>query len=276
METLKGKGGVHIPRLGLGVWQMSTKETVSAALCALKNGLRHIDTAKIYENESAVGEALRLSKIDREKAFIATKLWREDLAGAAAAIKGIEQSLRRLKAEWLDLALIHWPFPGMDLKGSLEGLLKMKAQGKIRALGVSNFNAAMIQEACHISSEIAALQAEYHPLLSQNILLKESARRGMIFTAYSPLACGHIMKIKQLRLIGEKYGKTAAQIALRWLMDQKNIAAVFKSRSEERILSNMNIFDFQLEESDRRQIHKLARGRLRMINPPFAPAWDPE
>ena len=274
METLKGKGGICIPRLGLGTWRMSEKEAEASVMHALSHGLFHIDTAAVYKNESAIACAIRQSGVPRDKIFLTTKLWKDRLQNSASVLLGAEESLQRLQTDYLDLLLIHWPFPGISLKTCLEGLMKAKTQGKIRAFGVSNFNVSLLNEAAQTCPHLTMHQAEYHPLLCQSDLLSAGERHRMLFTAYSPLAGGHIMKIQQLRHIGAKYKKSPAQIALRWLMDQKNVIAVFKSKTPERILSNMQVFDFQLDAADRRKIHKLSENRFRTLNPPFAPPWD--
>ena len=273
MEYFKGKN-IKIPRLGFGTWQLNPKTAGQTICYALEMGLRHIDTAQIYNNEEAVGEAVRKSSISREDIFLTTKLWANHLLGEASVIKGTEESLKKLKTDYVDLLLIHWPFSEMPREECLKALSKLKDSGKIRFIGVSNFTKALLKEALDFCPQIVTNQVEYHPLLSQETLLQTAKEHKIFLTAYCPLARGHIMKIKQLEVIGKKYGKTPAQVTLRWLIDQENVVVIFKSDKLERIKSNFDIFDFQLESEDRKKIQKLTYNKKRIVNPTFAPQWD--
>ena len=263
-----------ISKLGLGTWQLHNEAAISAVSHALKIGLRHIDTAQIYNNEEWVGEALRQSPVPREDIFLTTKLWETHLKGESSLLKGAEKSLKKLKTDYVDLLLIHWPFPGIPLKECLQAMEKLKKNGKIRAIGVSNFTSKMLEETLKICPHIVTNQVEYHPLLNQDKLLKAAKTHHIFLTAYSPLARGHVMKIQQLKTIGKKYGKNPAQIALRWLVEQENVACIFKSASLQRIESNCNIFDFALNPKDKKMIQQLTHNNKRIVNPPFAPKWD--
>lgn len=275
MEYLKIKD-IQIPRLGLGTWQLNNEAALSAVSHALKIGLCHIDTAQIYNNEEWVGKALKQSSVPRKDMFLTTKLWENHLKGESSLIKGTEESLQRLQTDYVDLLLIHWPFSGIPLKECLQAMEQLKNNGKIRAIGVSNFTSVMLKQALEFCPQIVTNQVEYHPLLNQETSLKATKSHNICLTAYSPLARGHVMKIKQLETIGQKYGKTPAQIALRWLVEQENVVCIFKSTNPHRIESNCNIFDFQLSTEDKKIIQQLTHNKKRIVNPSFAPKWDEE
>ena len=266
--------GIKIPRLGLGTWMMDSQTAPAAIKKALEVGLRHIDTAQIYDTEELVAEAIRKSLVSRKDIFLTTKLWRNHLTGEASVIKGAEESLRKLNTDYVDLLLIHWPFPEMPLEECLFALKKLKDSGKARSIGVSNFTSSLLKKALKLCPQILTNQVEYHPLLNQDILLQDIENHGICLTAYSPLARGHVMKIQQLEIIGRKYNKTPAQVALRWLIEQENVVAIFKSVKPERIQSNRDIFDFQLSFEDKKTIHRLTHNKKRTLNPAFAPQWD--
>ena len=273
MEYLTIKD-IKVPRLGFGTWQLNGETALSAINHALEVGFRHIDTAQIYDNEEWVGKALKKSSVLRETIFLTTKLWQNHLKGKDSLIKGTEESLQRLNTDYVDLLLIHWPFSEMPLEECLSTMETLKKSGKIRAIGVSNFTNTMLKQALEFCPQIITNQVEYHPLLNQEILLKAAKAHNIFLTAYSPLARGHVMKIKQLEVIGQKYNKTPAQIALRWLVEQKNVACIFKSDKPNRIESNLSIFDFQLSPEDKKTIQQLTHNRKRIVNPSFAPEWD--
>ena len=270
-------GAVKIPKLGFGTWLLRGEEAVFAVKKALETGLRLIDTAQIYRNEKEVGEAIKDSRknlqIPREEIFLTTKVWMDSLAPEQVK-KTAQQSLDRLQTDYADLLLIHWPNPKFPLKETLAAFEELQKEKKIRFIGVSNFPSALLAEAKQLCPSIIANQVEYHPLLSQKTLLDSVERMGMFLTAYSPLMRGKIMKIQQVRDIGAKYKKTAAQIALRWLVEQKNVVALFRSSKGERIRENAKIFDFHLEREDQDRLFRLSKNNERTVNPPFAPAWD--
>ena len=273
MEYFKEKN-IKIPRLGFGTWQLNPRTALQSIGYALEIGLRHIDTAQVYNNEETVGEAIKQSSVKREDIFLTTKLWENHLLDKASVIKGAEDSLKKLQTDYVDLLLIHWPFPEMPLAECLATLTKLKNKGKIRFIGVSNFTKVLLEEALHWCPQIVTNQIEYHPLLNQETLLQTIRKHKLFLTAYSPLARGHITKIKQLEVIGKKYNKTPAQVTLRWLIEQKNVITVFKSDNLKRIKANANIFDFQLDSEDRKKIQKLTHNKKRILNSIFAPEWD--
>lgn len=273
MEYLKIKG-IRIPKLGFGTWQLNGKTALSAVDHALNTGLRHIDTARIYDNEEWVGKAIKLSAIPREDIFLTTKLWERHLRGESSLMKGAEESLQKLQTDYVDLLLIHWPFSGMPLDECLQAMEKLKRSGKILSIGVSNFTSEILKQAMEFCPQIVTNQVEYHPLLNQDTLLKTAKSYNIFLTAYSPLARGHVMKIKQLQTIGQKYRKNPAQIALRWLVEQENVTCIFKSAGLQRIESNCNIFDFELSPKDKKIIQQLTHNNKRIVSPAFAPKWN--
>ena len=247
---------------------------MSAVKWALETGLRHIDTAAIYGNEEEVGLALKEASIPREEIFITTKLW-FDCLDKKGVKQGFQKSLQKLQTDYVDLLLIHWPNPKIDLEESLGALMRLKEEKKIRHIGVSNFTCRLLQQAKKICPFLITNQVEYHPLLSQQKLLRLiDETPGMFLTAYSPLIRGKVNQIQQIIKIAKKYNKSPSQIALKWLIGQKNVAAIFKSGRKERIVENSCIFDFELKKEDQEQLFRLNHNKQRLIAPPFAPDWD--
>jgi 2,5-diketo-D-gluconate reductase B len=263
--------GAAIPRLGLGTWQVTGRDAVEGVRDALEIGYRHIDTARAYENEEEVGAAIAASPVDREAIWLTTKIWNDEhepgrLKAAA------EESLRRLRTDYVDLLLLHWPVPEVPLERSLGALRELQERGLIRHAGVSNFPAGMLSRALDIVPLLAD-QVEYHPLLGQDELLDVVRRHDMTLTAYSPLAHGKVVDHPELAAIGEAHGKTAGQVALRWLLDQPNVTTAPKASSHERRLENFQVFDFALTEEDRAAIDALPKDDRR-TDPSWAPDWD--
>lgn len=263
----------EMPALGLGTWQLKSKNCVKAVKTALEVGYRHIDTAQAYGNESEVGRAIKDSEVDREEIFLTTKIWRDGL-NEKDLKDSVNKSLKNLGTEYVDLLLIHWPFEEMDLEAVLEEMNDLVDEGKAHNIGVSNFTPEQIEKAQELSEHrLMTDQVEYHPFLDQSEVLEKCRENRMILTAYSPLARGEVVGNKTLKEIGEKYGKSGAQIALRWLLQQEGVAAVPKATSEEHIRQNMDVFDFKLSEKEMERINQLEQGK-RKVNPKFAPDWS--
>ena len=263
--------GISVPRLGFGTWRLNGAECTSAVRVALETGYRHFDTAQLYRNETEVGRALRDSGINRESVFLTTKLWRENLA-APRLQRSVEESLQRLGTEYVDLLLVHWPNPGVALEHSLEGMTQVQAEGKVRHLGVSNFPPSMLRRALS-AAHLTNIQVEYHPYLSQDALLAVARESELFLTAYSPLAKGLVFEDETLKAIGSAHGKSAGQVALRWLVEQDAVAAIPRSSDAEHIRSNFDLWDFELSAEETNRIAGLASGR-RLINPASAPDWE--
>lgn len=265
--------GTTVPTLGFGTFELKGDTCRQAVANALETGYRHIDTARVYGNESEVGQAIRDSKVRREDLFVTSKVWWEDLSPHAIR-EAIETSLQKLQTDYLDLALIHWPNPKFSLEESIETLQVFQNAGKIRHYGVSNFPSVHLHEAVGYG-DIFCNQVEYHPLLKQDTVLTTVRDHGAALTAYSPLAQGETIGYPELKSIAEKHGKSSEQVALRWLIEQENVLAIPRSSKPEHIQSNFDIFDFELDAEDNTVIEKLPKDK-RQINPSFAPDWDDE
>lgn len=262
-----------IPKLGFGTYRLLHQTAVSAVEEALKTGFRHIDTAQIYQNETEVGEGIRLSGVPREEIFLVTKVWRDSLQ-PEKVIQTTKESLHRLRMDYVDLLLIHWPNSEVPLKETLSAMESLVREGKTRFIGVSNFPSIILREAKSVCPLIITNQVEYHTLLSQDKVLETLGELGMLLTAYSPLARGEALQLQQVKHIAEKHKKHPAQIVLRWLVDQENVATIVKSQTSRRIQTNFDIFNFELTPEDRKTLHALGRNQRRLIHPPFAPQWD--
>ncbi|MBA2637782.1 MAG: aldo/keto reductase [Solirubrobacterales bacterium] len=263
--------GVRVPKLGLGTWQLTGEDCVEAVSDALSVGYRHIDTARAYGNEAEVGRGLAQGDVDRGEVWLTTKVF----PGEFAPLKlraATEDSLRALGVDHIDLLLLHWPDPDVPLADSLGELVKLRDEGRISHLGLSNFPSALLAEALEIAPVLAD-QVEFHPYLGQPALLRMAREREVMLTAYSPFARGKVHDDPVLQEIGEAHGKTAGQVALRWLLDQPLVSAIPKASSHERRAQNLAVFDFALGEEERSRIAHLERGG-RSIDPSFAPAWD--
>jgi 2,5-diketo-D-gluconate reductase B len=264
--------GVQVPRIGLGTWELTGRDCAEGVQDALELGYRHIDTARAYENEAEVGRGLAASDVPREEIFLTTKVPHEQLR-AGEVRQGLESSLRDLASDYVDLLLVHWPNPDVPLAETLGAMRELVAEGKVRHLGVSNFPSRLLREALEIAPVIAN-QVEYHPYLAQPELLDLARERDVMITAYSPFAHGELLDDPALREIGEAQGKTAGQVALRWLIDQPQVSAVPKAASHENRVENIDVFDFQLGDEQRERIAALAQADGRRIDPPWAPDWD--
>lgn len=261
------------PKLGFGTYMLKKESAVEGVKQALKVGFRHIDTAQIYFNEGEVGSAIKESSVRREDIFLTTKIWKDSLTEKKVK-KTFKESLKRLKTDYVDLLLIHWPNPEVPLEETLTAFKGLRAEGQIHYIGVSNFPCNLLEEARAICPDLLTNQVEYHPLLSQKKLLKQIEGQNLFLTAYSSLMRGHIFKIQQIKNLSRKYHKSPSQIVLRWLLEQKNVIPLFMSSNPDHMKENFSIFDFQLEDKDKKQLFQLNNNRQRIINPPFAPQWD--
>ena len=257
-ETVKLNNGVEMPWLGLGVWRsMEGKEVESAVVWALNEGYRSIDTAAIYQNENGVGKAIKESGINREDLFITTKLWNNDQRSGNIR-EALEASLKKLGVEYIDLYLMHWPVPEkfIDCWVKFEMLYH---EGKIRAIGLSNFLVHHLKQLLEISSITPAInQVEFHPYLLQPELNRFCSEHKIQLQAWAPLMQGKINEVTELGEIGEKYGKSPAQVALRWNLQHK-VITIPKSVNKDRIKANADIFDFSLSDDDMSVIDGLDR-----------------
>ena len=248
--------GVEIPRLGLGVYQAPPGEsTLRAVKYALKIGYRHIDTAWLYGNEIDVGRAIRESGIEREEIFITTKVWNSD-QGYQSTLAACDRSLKLLGLPYVDLYLIHWPVEGQG-KDTWKAMIQLLNEGKTRAIGVSNFEVFHLQEIFQNFDVIPSVnQVEFHPFLFQEKLLEICKNSNIQLEAYSPLTRGQRLNHPTLVGLAKKYGKSSAQILIRWNL-QHGLVVIPKSIHENRIRENIQVFDFQLEETDMKLLNSL-------------------
>lgn len=256
MKTVKLNNGVEMPILGFGVYQVEPGETEEVVYNALQVGYRSIDTAAAYMNEEAVGNAIKRSNIAREELFITTKLWIQD-AGYENAIKAFEKSMKNLQLDYLDLYLIHQPFG--DIYGSWRAMEELYKQGKIKAIGVSNFQPdRMMDFILHNEIVPAVNQIETHPFHQQIENQEFLQKNGVQIESWGPFAEGKndIFKSEILTSIGKKYNKTVAQVILRWMI-QREIVVIPKSVRRERMEENFNVFDFELTKQDMETIKQL-------------------
>lgn len=256
--------GAKMPALGLGTWQLSGAACEKSVRLALDLGYRHIDTAEMYGNEAEIGRAVSASGVDRSGLFITTKIWTNHLRARDVGPTA-ETSLRKLKTDYVDLLLIHWPNTTVPLAETLGAMMKLKEAGKAKAIGVSNFSVAQMEEArTRHKAPIACNQVEYHLLLSQQPILDYARSHAMAVVAYCPLARGQLTDNRDLARIGAKHGKTAAQVALRWLVQQHGVAAIPKATREPNLRANLEIFDFALDATDLAELNRLP-GDTRVI-----------
>jgi 2,5-diketo-D-gluconate reductase B len=265
--------GLRVPKLGLGTFRLQGDECRAAVSTALALGYRHIDTAEMYANEDAVGDAVAASGIPRDQIHLTTKVWWQNLAPDAIR-RAFDSSLAKLKTPYVDFYLIHWPAPDMDLAAAIETLLQIKAQDGTRAIGVCNFPVALLKRAVQeIGAPIACNQVEYHVLLGQDRLKAYCSSQHIPLTAYAPLAQGRLASYPQLQATADKHGATPSQVALAWLLQQDGVMAIPKSKSEASQKSNLAALKLELDDADRAAIAKLPKDQ-RFVNPGFAPQWD--
>ena len=264
---------MRMPKLGLGTYRLKGDDCLRAVESALALGYRHIDTAEMYDNEEAVGQAIAASGVARADIFLTTKVWWAHLAGDDMA-RAAEASLQKLGTDYVDLYLIHWPAPEMDLADAMAKLTRIKEKGMARAIGVANFPSALLHRAVgEIGAPIACNQFENHVLLGQRGMVETARSVGAVAVAYCPLAQGRLAEQPILAEIGRKHGASAAQVALKWLLDQEGVAAIPKAGRRESQQANLDALNVELDDADRAAIAALPKDQ-RCVNPGFAPAWD--
>jgi 2,5-diketo-D-gluconate reductase B len=257
--------GTKMPALGLGTWQLTSADCERAVRLALDIGYRHIDTAEMYGNEAEIGRALTASGVDRKSVFLTTKIWTNHLHAKDVG-PTVEGSLRKLKTDYVDLLLIHWPNESVPVAETLGAMIKLKAAGKAKTIGVSNFSVRQMNEAIEkVKAPIACNQIEYHLLLNQRPVLDYAHRHRVAITAYCPLARGRLVNNTTLARIGTKHGKSAAQVALRWLIQQTGVAAIPKASGEKNLRANFDIFDFALDPQELATLDRM-QGSTRIVN----------
>lgn len=258
-KSIRLNNGVEMPTLGLGVFKIGDGSPVKNAIkMALSNGYRKIDTAAVYSNEVGVGEALLESSLKREEIFLTTKVWNED-QGYKSTLRAFEESLKRLKTNYLDLYLIHWPVGGHFLE-TWRALNELYREGRVRAIGVSNFQVRHLEQLYEVSDLVPAVnQIERHPLLTQEELGNYCKEKGIVIEAWSPLMKGNL-DIPLLKEIGERHHKSPAQVVLRWQL-QNGVVVIPKSVHPHRIKENSEIYDFSLSGEEMSAISGLNQNR---------------
>jgi len=253
------RGGVEVPQLGFGVFQVPPEDTADIVSRALDAGYRHVDTAAAYGNEAGVGQAIRASGLPRDEVFVATKLFNDQHDNAPTALR---RSLDELGMDYVDLYLIHWPVPSRDrYVQAWQSLIELQAEGLARAIGVSNFQPAHLDRIIAETDVVPAVnQVELHPRLQQPALRRVDAERGIVTEAWSPLAKGGVLDDPAVLELADKHDRTPAQVVLRWHLQLGNVV-IPKSVTQSRIEENLDVFGFELGEDDMAAIEELDRGQ---------------
>lgn len=267
--------GARIPAIGLGTYRLEGETCVEMVGKAIGAGYRHLDTARMYGNEAEVGQGIRASEIDRDELFVTTKVWTDDLAPSDFR-RSAEAAVRALDIGAVDLLLIHWPNASISLEGTIDALNGAREDGLTRHIGVANFDSALLERAAGLSRHpLVCNQVEYHPRLSQEKVHEACQRLGMAMIAYSPIGQGKdLLTDPAVVEMAQRYGKTTAQVVLRWEIEQPMVGAIPRTSKPERLAENLDVFDFELQDEDRRRLHEMSRSRQRLVNPSFAPRWD--
>ena len=268
--------GATIPALGFGTYGMGRTDLPRVLPAALRAGFRHIDAAQIYHNQDVVGDCVEASGVAREEIFITTKVWVANYPRRAFG-PSIDESLRKLRTDYIDLLLLHWPSAETPLIEQLEGLAGVVKAGKVRHVGLSNFNIALQAEAVSRAEiPLVANQFEYHPYLNQSRLIGETRRLGLSVTAYCGMAVGRVMSDPVIADVAARRGRTIAQVVLRWLVQQDGVVALSRTTNPDRVAQNLAILDFELAPEEMALISGRAVAGGRIVNPPgLAPVWDP-
>ena len=267
--------GARIPAIGFGTYGMEREDMLRMIPAALQGGFRHIDTAQIYRNELEVGECTVSSGISRSELFITTKVWVANYPERRFAAS-VDESLKNLRTDYIDLLLLHWPHDGVPLADQIGLLNDTVKVGKVRHIGVSNFNRQLLDQAIRLSAApLVTNQFEYHPYLNQSLLADATRKAGLAVTAYCAMAVGRVLGDPTIAEIAANHGRTIPQVVLRWLLQQSNVIALSRTTNPDRISENLAVFDFELGEDEMAAMQTLARPNSRIVNPPgLAPAWD--
>lgn len=267
--------GARIPAIGYGTWTLKDGDCADMVARAIDAGYRHIDTAAKYGNEAAVGEGIRRSGIARDDIFLTTKVWWTDIASGYLQ-RSAGESIDRLGLGAVDLFLIHWPNPAVPLEESIAALNDTVTAGLTKHIGLGNFTSTMMDEAVALSAApLVCNQVEFHPFLSQDSIRAACHRHGMALVAYSPVGQGgEILDHPLIAGLAAQYGRTPAQIVLRWEIQQDGVAAIPRTKTPARLAENLAVFDFDLSEDDHAAVTALTVKRQRLVDPDWAPNWD--
>ena len=268
--------GAQIPAVGYGTMLFPEPErAVELIVCSLECGYRHIDTARKYGSEEWVGEGIRASGLPRKNIWVTTKVTEEN-AKADDFTRSVDTSLKTLGLDYVDLLLIHWPQPKVPLEETLGALAKARREGLAKNIGVSNFTVPLLAEAVGKCPEpLLTNQIEYHAYIRQDKIIAACGRHGLLVTCHVPLARGAVLKDPVIRNVAKSHGKTAAQVALKWLVQQPDMVVVPRALEYSEIKENIDIFDFELSENEMNQISGLRDRNLRIVDPTVRrPVWD--
>ncbi len=266
--------GLRMPKLGLGTALLRNAAGQAAIELGLSLGFRHLDTAEMYTNEATVGAAIAASGVPRGDIHVTTKVLPENMR-PEDLLRSMDRSLAALRSDYVDLYLIHWPSSDIAMATTLETMMRLKEQGRARAIGVSNFNVALLRQAVEeIGAPIAANQIEYHALLNQSAVLRYARSKGIAVIAYAPLGRGRAFEHPEMQRIARKHGVAPAQVALKWLLDQDMVAAIPRAGRRESQQQNLDALRLVLDDEDRTAIARLPKDQ-RVVNVAWAPAWDP-
>lgn len=268
--------GACIPSLGYGTYGMRRSDMLRMIPHVLRAGFRHIDTAQMYGNEAEVGEGWVASRVSRHEIFITTKVWVSNYH-AARFERSVDESLEKLRTDYIDLLLLHWPGSTVPLADQIGALNAVRRAGKVRHIGVSNFNAHLMMQAVALSdAPLVTNQFEYHPYLGQSYLIAQTRRAGLAVTGYCGMAIGRVLSNPTLHAIAQRLNRSIPQVVLRWLVQQEGVVTLSRTLQEERATQNLRIFDFSLDGGEMAAIHALAEPDSRIVDPPgLAPLWDP-
>ncbi len=266
--------GVEIPAIGFGTWKLKDETAQMCVSKAIESGYRMIDTAQAYENEIHVGRGIRDAQLPREDLWVTTKVWMSEFRDGDLQ-SSVSKSVERLGLDHVDLVLLHWPNADVPMEETFEALNDARDSGMTRHIGVSNFTTSLMDEAVKLSrAPILTNQIEYHPFIDQTPVIEAAHALGMSVTAFSPLAQGKVFDNAVLKEIGEAYGKTPAQVTMRWFAQQPGIVAIPRSSSPEHLAANNDIHDFALTPQEMGRITALKADNQRLIDPRWAPEWD--
>ncbi|MGP5010653.1 aldo/keto reductase [Psychrobacter glacincola] len=275
--NIRTAGQANIPVLGLGTWQSTGQDCVDVVSQALKMGYEHIDTAQAYGNEKEVGQGIKQSGVSRDKFFLTTKIFPDDMKfEPEKLIAAAKRSLADLDTDYVDLLLLHWPDDRVPLSETIPALCELQKQGLTRHIGVSNFNIANIIEAeKYADVPIVVNQVEFHPFIKQKTLQTFLNNHHILLEAYSPLARGDVFDNEIIKEIADKHNVTPAQISLAWILADKHRIAIPKTSNPDHLQGNLDAINVQLSDDEIEKINGLARADGRKIkHPDYSPEWD--
>lgn len=274
MKTINANGA-KIPAIGFGTWTLDDAKAERMVSAALEVGYRHIDTASMYGNETGVGAALATAGQNRDDVFVTTKIWHDQL-GAGELQASMAKSLDKLRLDYVDLALIHWPTESVPLAETMAALNDVKSQGMAKHIGVANFTSALIDEAVAFSdAPLVCNQIEYHAMLNQSTVAATCKAHGIAITAYCPLAQGQaLLTHPAVTAPAQRLAVSVGQIALYWVLRQDNVAAIPRTSQPQRLAQNLDVFDLAVTPEEMAALDALNATGLRVVNPGFAPDWD--